>query len=885
MAQWFEIKAQYPDTVLFFRMGDFFELFFADAELAAPIMEINLTHRGQHQGVPIPMCGFPAEQAASYLPKLVKKKFHVAIVEQVETALSRVKTKAKGPLKRDVVRIVTPGTLIEDELLNPTQTNLLLALYPIFSTRPTSRKTPPTLRQDTPIGAAWTDISTGSFETTSLPYKNLNDLLGRLTPAEILAPPTLTLSDSLSVSPFEPSSYSFEQARQKLSEHFNVLALESFGDFTHEEIMAAGCVVDYIKRTQAGKIPRLFTPLSQKDKTIMGIDPATRASLDILQTREGETRFTLFACVNATRTAAGARLLANWLSSPITDIEAIRARQAGWGALTTPLAAQQDLLPQLMGKLKTLPDMARALSRLSLRRGQPRDLGAIRDGLMVSRSLALLLQVHFQTTPPPPILADIALSLTQAEDLSSLLEKSLARNLPARLDEGGIIAEGYDKTLDDYRQLRDNNRQILGQLQAEYAEHYNLSSLKIRYHAQLGYVLEAPATAARHLKERPELILRQGTASLARFSTERLIALGQQIAEATEQAQAYESALFEKLVEESIYHQNLPDTIEKLALLDVLYSCASLSLKPGWTCPQMYNDTRFVLEKARHPIVEQALQKAERFAPNDCNLNAAQHVMLLTGPNMAGKSTFLRQTALAVILAQAGLPVPAQKVELGIVDRIFSRVGASDDLARGRSTFMMEMAETATILNQATERSFVVIDEIGRGTATLDGLAIAYAVLETIHNIVGCRTIFATHFHELPELAASLKQVKPFTMKVQEWKNTVVFLHEVVEGRAEKSWGIHVARLAGVPQPVVVRAQKLLAKLEKEYQIYSDDLPLLKIILPQAPNNTPEGPEERTEEGTKDVLRQQVAALDPDSLTPREALEELYHLKTLLNEL
>lgn len=859
MAQWFELKKDHPDALLFFRMGDFYELFFEDAEKAAAALDIALTARGRHQDKPIPMCGVPVHTAPTYLARLVRRGFRIAIAEQIESATERKDSPAKGPLKRGIVRIVTPGTLTEDELLDPTRTNLLMAIVPH------SQHNRKKLRDTTQLGLAWVDVSTGLFETCSLPLSSLNDILARLEPAEILAPPDILLPELASRLTPEASRLTLAHAQSVLSDLYGIASLESYGHFSDEEIMAAAIVVEYVKRSQAGQLPRLPPPLPQSLNGVMGIDPSTRASLDILRNREGDTRFTLFECTNYCVTAAGARLLSTWLSAPATDIAVIKARQEGWlylASLPHGLSGIQDIL-------KEVPDMSRALSRLSLKRGQPRDLAALRNGLHATRHIFQTLEKNIlrHTITPPSAIDKAVKAFEGSQKLQAELTKALIEAPPARMEDGDVIAEGYDHALDNERTLRDNSRQILADLQKRYAEHYGVTTLKIRHHSQLGYIMEAPVSAAEHLKAHSELIMRQGTTTLVRFSTEELIALDRGIHEATERAKQQEKIIFDKLVAMALTDTELPEIIDQLALVDVLQSSATLQQKKLWCCPSLHSDTRFVLTACRHPVVESALKHTERFTPNDCNLTGSHRVMLLTGPNMAGKSTFLRQAALAIILAQSGLPLPAQKAEIGIVDRLFSRVGAADDLANGQSTFMMEMTETASILNVAGPRSFVVVDEIGRGTATLDGLAIAYAVLESLHSTIGCRTIFATHFHELSVMSESLKNLKPFTMKVQEWQEKVVFLHEVVTGTATKSWGIHVAKLAGVPHKVVTRAQDVLVKLENKHNLYNNALPLF--------NHTAQPKQDSTSE----KLRESILTLDPNSLSPRQALEELYRLK------
>ncbi|WP_395370321.1 DNA mismatch repair protein MutS [Komagataeibacter diospyri] len=855
MAQWFALKAEHPDALLFFRMGDFYELFFNDAEAAAAALDISLTARGTHGGEPIAMCGVPVHAAQAYLARLIRRGFRVSVAEQTEQP-RKGRPASKGPLRREVVRLITPGTLTEDELLEAGRQNLLAAIIC------------PTGRDASDPGLAWIDISTGLFETATVPARDLNDLLGRLDPAEILCADNVDLGDFAGRrTPIVPPA-SADAARQRMAEAFGVASPDAFGTFSDAEAMAAAAAIDYIRRSQAGQLPRLSHPRPSDSSDILGLDPATRASLDLLRTRDGETEHTLFAAVSRTVTAAGSRMLADWIAAPLTDPERIARRQAGWVWLLDKPGIRDDL----RASLRAAPDMARALGRLSLGRGQPRDAVAIRLAIGVAREIGTILNRHDTL---PLIMEQAARHLDRAHELQDLLARALSENPPARMDDGGIIASGYDAELDAQRELRDGSRRVIAALQQEYATEFGVPNLKIRHHAQLGYVIEVPAAASARLRGREDLIMRQGTASASRFSTERLVSLDQQIAQAAENAGLRERHLFTQVVGRILDETALPDMAAALSCIDIAQSCAMLAGGGMWCCPAVSTDTSFVIRAGRHPVVEAALPKNARFTPNDCDLEPDHRVMLLTGPNMAGKSTFLRQTALAVILAQAGLPVAAQAMRIGVVDRLFSRVGASDDLARGRSTFMVEMTETAAILNQAGPRSLVVVDEIGRGTSTLDGLAIAWAVLETLHSTLRCRAIFATHFHELAELADSMPRLSPHTMSVREWKGQVIFQHEVIPGSARRSWGVHVARLAGVPEPVVRRAGRLLSMLEKERGRQAPPLPLFEQASPDMPEE-PEAP------ALPPAAMDMIAELDPDALSPRTALEMLYKLKKLL---
>jgi DNA mismatch repair protein MutS len=854
MAQWFAAKEAHPDALVFFRMGDFYELFFSDAEAAAAALDIALTQRGEHNGTPIPMCGVPQHAAEAYLARLIRRGFRVAVAEQMEDPKSRT---GKAPIRRGVVRLVTPGTITEEALLEAGRANLLLGLA-----------------QDRDgIGAAWLDVSTGLFETAAVAQGDLPGLLGRLEPAEILAPTGLPLGEwadkrAPDVVPSPPLV-----ARRRLAETFGVASVDAFGSFTDAEATAALMAVDYVRATQAGTLPRLARPAPQGRTGLLAMDAATRASLEIHRARDGGALHSLLGTVQRTLTPAGARLLAGWLAAPLTDPATITARQDAWAWIV----AEGDAAVRLRGALRTAPDIVRALGRLSVGRGGPRDLAALRDGVHAARAAVSALTTPLaQAGQVTGLLRTACADLNVDPSLEQTLSAALADPAPHRLDDGNAILQGFDPELDAERALRDDSRRVLATLQLEYAQRYGVASLKIRHHAQLGYVIEAPAAAVEKLRDFPELTLRQGMANGARFTTPELSDLDRRISEAGERAAARERAVFAHLVQTALSQADaLAGCADALALLDATQSAAKLAEAGTWCRPQVTDDEAFLVRAGRHPVVEAALAGRAQFVPNDCDLSPDQRVLLLTGPNMAGKSTFLRQNALIVVLAQAGLPVPAEGATIGVVDRLFSRVGAADDLARGRSTFMVEMTETAAILHQAGPRSLVVVDEIGRGTATLDGLAIAWAVLEALHSAIRCRTIFATHFHELAELADRLPRLRPHTMRVKEWKGTVVFLHEVAAGAAGRSWGVHVAELAGVPAPVVRRAASLLTSLEKHGgPLGAAGSPLTALPLFAA------SPPEVTSE--PDPLAEALAALEPDRMTPRDALDALYRLKSLL---
>ena len=861
LAQWFAAKAAHPDALVFFRMGDFYELFFADAETAAAALDIALSFRGEHRGEKVPMCGVPVHAHEAYLARLIRQGFCVAICEQTETP-EEAKRRRAPTIRREVVRLVTPGTVTEEALLEAARPAWLLALAPAGER----------------LGAAWLDVSTGAFGTESLPAAELPALLARLEPAEVLAPEALARGAALRMLPGRITEAAPPRdALRRLTEAFGVATLEGFGTFAEEEVAAAAMAVDYVRLTQAGALPRLSPPVPAGARGLLQMDGATRRSLEILRGERGEARHSLLAAVDRTVTAAGARELAARLAAPLAEVGPIAARHDAVGFLLAAEAVRGGLRAALKGA----PDMARALARLSLDRFAPRDLGALRDGLARAEAMAAVLDGAAGVPPVPPLLAAARAALRPADSPRAELARALAEPLPARLEDGGLVAAGYDGELDALRALRDGAREAIAALQMDLAEAWGVASLRIRHHQQFGFLAEVPPAAGERLlregpKEGPQAPLhRQTMANAMRFTCTALADLDRRVAEAGEQAARRERLIAQHLRRLCLAAAGgIAAAAAAMAELDVHAAAAELAADGRWCRPEITDRAEFAVTAGRHPVVEAALARARgpAFVPNDCDLSPGRRLCLLTGPNMAGKSTFLRQNALIVILAQAGLFVPAESARLGLVDRLFSRVGAADDIAGGRSTFMVEMAETAAILNQATARSLVVLDEVGRGTATWDGLAIAWAVLEALHDRIRCRTIFATHFHELTALAGKLPELAPAHMRVREWRGEVVFEHRVGPGAAERSWGVHVARLAGVPKPVLARAQEVLTALEARARgrdPLAEELPLF--ARPPAAAAPPPHP-----------ALAALAEIDADALSPREALEAIYRLKSLL---
>ena len=889
MTQYLAVKAGYPDALLFYRMGDFYELFFDDAVKASQALEIALTKRGKHQGDDIPMCGVPVHSHENYLSRLIRRGFKVAVCEQMEDPAEAKKRGSKSVVKRDVVRLITPGTLTEDALLDARAHNYLAALAQVKND------------SQNEFGLAWLDVSTGDFQIQPVSRNGLGAALARLNPGELLIPERMLQDDAFTdalypwkqiLSPLAGPRFDSENARKRLEKLYGVGTLDAFGAFSRAETAAAGALVDYVELTQKGKLPRLGSPQRLAQGAVMEIDAATRRNLELTQTLNGEKRGSLLNVMDRTVTGAGARLLAARLSAPLTDPVAINGRFDAVAFFVNAAPARE----RVREALKACPDVERALSRITLGRGGPRDLAAVRDGLAQGPVLRSgVMELAKGLLPPPAEVAKDLANLGHHAPLVERLSRALEPELPLLARDGGFIAAGYDAALDELKALRDESRKLIAGLQSKYVDISGVAALKIRHNNVLGYYIETPAKPGERLMEDARsggaasiFIHRQSMANAMRFSTVELSELEDRIRSAADKALALELNLFADLVAEVLAHvSEIATAAAAMAALDVVSSLAHLAVDCDYVRPIVDDGSAFEIAAGRHPVVEQVLKAvAQSFIANGCNLNAdaraAVHgrLWLITGPNMAGKSTFLRQNALIALMAQAGSFVPAGAAHIGVIDRLFSRVGAADDLARGRSTFMVEMVETAAILNQATARSFVILDEIGRGTATFDGLSIAWASLEYLHDVNGCRALFATHYHELTGLTARLAQLKPHTMRVKEWQDDVVFLHEVAPGAADRSYGIHVGRLAGLPSPVIARAEQVLNILEKDDQAsaatkLADDLPLFAAQSRPKAGLAAKGPSP-VEAALKDVA--------PDALSPREALETLYRLKALLSE-
>lgn len=880
MAQYLQIKNAHKDYLLFYRMGDFYELFFDDAVVASKALDIALTKRGKHENADIPMCGVPFHAYESYLAKLIRQGYKVAICEQTEDPKEAKKRGAKSVVSRAVTRLVTAGTLTEDHLLDSRKNNFIMAV----------------LRQNDTLGLAWLDVSTGDFYTQELSLKDKNEgvilssVLARLNPVEIVVADQFLQNpgifgilneyrEQLTVLP--QARFNSENAHKRLLDVYRVATLNSFGSFSRAEITAAGVLLDYIETTQKGKMPRIEKPVKLLEQNVMEIDGATRRSLELLDSQTGDKSASLLAVIDRTVTGIGARLLVSRLATPLVDIDEINKRLD----VIEFFIAFPQIRQDLRALLKSCPDIERALSRISLGRGGPRDLANIRQALEIIPRLKNLLQsVESSSTEQivrqlPPAVQNILSRFNAQNQLVMTLANALTDELPLLARDGGFVRNGYFPPLDEVKTLKDDSHQLITRLQSKYAEQTGISQLKIKYNNVIGYFIEVPSKFATEILADKSFIHRQSVLNAARFTTVELTELENNIRGAAEKALAMELEIFDNLIKDVLTAaDDISRSAKAMAEFDVGAALADLAVEKNYCRPQIDESLVFDIKNGRHPVVENAIAKAHSgsFVGNDCCLSDDNSkIWLLTGPNMAGKSTFLRQNAIIAVMAQMGSYVPCDAAHIGVIDKIFSRVGASDDLAKGRSTFMVEMVETAAILNQADERSFVILDEIGRGTATFDGLSIAWAVVEHLHEVNRCRALFATHYHELTTLTSKLNRMSLHCMKIKEYNDEVIFLHEVIKGAADRSYGIHVAKLAGLPSVVVQRAEQVLESLEtgdKEQQIskLAEDLPLFASLKPKVEEN----PQTL-------VLRESLRHLNPDDLSPREALEKLYELKKL----
>ena len=860
MEQYLTIKNKHKDALLFYRMGDFYELFFEDAIAASKALDITLTKRGKTNGMDIPMCGVPFHSADNYLPKLIKKGFNVAVCEQTETIEEAKSNLKKGPLKREVVRIISPGTLTEDNLLDRNANNFLGAISDVNGS----------------ISISWVDVSTGCFKSRNLQKENnqkqlLTNLLLRMNFSEILVSDAMELNiiseEWHSIIKKQSSSlFHYSSCLQQICSYFSIMSLEGIGKFSDGEVIAAGVLLSYLKLTQCGKLPILSMIKNESENNFLEIDYFTQKSLEILSNLSGETKGSLITSLDETKTAGGARLLKQRITEPFYKVVEIEKR---YNLINWFLNNDIDIF-KLQNNLENIPDIERSLSRISLLRGSPKDLSILCNGLLNVKQIYEIIISFKDRLNQAPLLNNILNQISVDYSLFEDIKNSLKKDLPLSTKEGGFIRDGYDDNLDKLRNLRNNELEEITKLQNKYSDLTNVNSLKIKYNRMLGYHIEVRAVHDKALRDKDIFIHRQTTAQTSRFTTIELNEAENQLINSYDKSISIEMDIFKNFTNQIINEgKKILDIASAISELDIGIMVVKQSKDRDYVCPKILENKTLEIIEGRHPVVETQMKLSENsFISNDCILNKDDFLWLITGPNMAGKSTYLRQNALIVIMAQAGLFVPAKEANIGVFDKIFSRVGASDDLAKGQSTFMIEMIETSLILNTASEKSLVILDEIGRGTATFDGLAIAWSVLDYLHNKIKPRTLFATHYHELTSLKEDLNHLSCHKMSIKEWNNSIIFMHKIIEGEADKSYGIHVAQLAGLPFEVIKKATQLLSKLENKkdnsYLKKSDNLD-----------------DNYSNINESQIFFKEFDNINVDNISPREALDILYKLKLL----
>ena len=860
MEQYLTIKNKHKDALLFYRMGDFYELFFEDAIAASKALDITLTKRGKTNGMDIPMCGVPFHSADNYLPKLIKKGFNVAVCEQTETIEEAKSNLKKGPLKREVVRIISPGTLTEDNLLDRNANNFLGAISDVNGS----------------ISISWVDVSTGCFKSRNLQKENnqkqlLTNLLLRMNFSEILVSDAMELNiiseEWHSIIKKQSSSlFHYSSCLQQICSYFSIMSLEGIGKFSDGEVIAAGVLLSYLKLTQCGKLPILSMIQNESENNFLEIDYFTQKSLEILSNLSGETNGSLITSLDETKTAGGARLLKQRITEPFYKVVEIEKR---YNLINWFLNNDIDIF-KLQNNLENIPDIERSLSRISLLRGSPKDLSILCNSLLNVKQIYEIIISFKDRLNQAPLLNNILNQISVDYSLFENIKNSLKKDLPLSTKEGGFIRDGYDENLDKLRNFRNNELEEITKLQNKYSDLTNVNSLKIKYNRMLGYHIEVRAVHDKSLRDKDIFIHRQTTAQTSRFTTIELNEAENQLINSYDKSISIEMDIFKNFTNQIINEgKKILDIASAISELDIGIMVVKQSKDRDYVCPKILENKTLEIIEGRHPVVETQMKLSENsFISNDCILNKDDFLWLITGPNMAGKSTYLRQNALIVIMAQAGLFVPAKEANIGVFDKIFSRVGASDDLAKGQSTFMIEMIETSLILNTASEKSLVILDEIGRGTATFDGLAIAWSVLDYLHNKIKPRTLFATHYHELTSLKEDLNHLSCHKMSIKEWNNSIIFMHKIIEGEADKSYGIHVAQLAGLPFEVIKKATQLLSKLENNkdnsYLKKSDNLD-----------------DNYSNINESQSFFKEFDNINVDDISPREALDILYKLKLL----
>ena len=878
MSQYFEVKAQYEGCLLLFRMGDFYEMFFDDAKKAAAALNIALTHRGKHMSDEIPMCGIPVAAFENYLGRLVRCGYKVAICDQVEDPKEAKKRGYKAVVKREVIRVITPGTIIEDSLLNFRSNNFLMAVVPEITKKNVNIKT---------VSFATIDISTGDFFVNTVVKEDFSGIIGIYQPKEFLLPSYLergeferfiaSISNS-NITYLPDTKFNPSIEKERLEKYFKVKTLESFGISMKNELAACGALLEYLLITQRNEMPALPIPKKVAFSDYLIIDSATSKSLEIVYSANGEYSYSLLGAIDKTSTPFGARALAARVATPIVSIEKIYKRLD----CVDFFVKNVNLTESLRNILSQSADYERAMNKIKFNRFSPKNVGDIRELLRMLEKIRVIVG---ETVLPSE--GDYSFDkIKDFSELKNILEKALVEygDLPAfNRRDSGVIADGYSTKLDELKYLKDHSKHLISELQTKYIEETGISLLRIKDNSILGWYIEIPLSQKAKITEK--FIHRQTLVGNVRYTTDELIELQTSLINALDKWSAVEQQLYDEIVSKIIdRYEDIAYAIKCLACLDVYMSFASIVQERGYVRPIITDEPVLEIEGGKHPVL--SLYEKE-FASNDCDLDSNHRIALLTGPNMAGKSTYLRQNALIIIMAQIGCYVPASAAKIGIVDRLFSRIGASDDIARGRSTFMVEMIETATILNQATERSFVILDEVGRGTSTYDGLSIAWAVIENLYKINKCRVLFATHYRELTALQETLQNIRCKTLKVQEWEGEVIFYHKIIDGIADKSYGIHVASIAGVPKGVIKRARELLKKFENQESEKNNNLktPLIDSLFDNEFIDENEKTIERTEEDKEsNEIRKRLSEIDINSITPIQAMNILGDLKSMVTE-
>ncbi|MFM8474329.1 MAG: DNA mismatch repair protein MutS [Planctomycetaceae bacterium] len=866
MERYHAVKGQHPGAMLLFRMGDFYELFFEDAQNASRVLGLTLTSRDKSSENPVPMAGFPWHQLDTYLQKLIQSGFRAAICDQVEDP-----KKAKGLVRREVTRVVTPGTLTDDQMLDPRQSNFLASLAP----------------SKAGLGLAWLELSTGRFQLTDIDPTQLHDELARIRPAECLIPESAAQSGPLAerrsdghpiVFTTRPDwCFARDECRRLLNDHFGTKTLEGFDVEDTPAVTAAGALLEYVRETSRSALPHILRLEYFRRQRHMIIDEATRRSLELTQTiRDNRRDFTLLGVLDDACTPMGSRLLSEWIASPLADTSIITARQDA----VSELLDNPSLREELRELLKHTWDVQRLTSRVATGRSSPRDLVCLARTLEQLPKLRSALALRSATR-----LQELEQHIELCPEVHSAITQTIVEDPPPTVSDGGVIRPGFSAELDEFRDLMRGGRQWMATYQAREIERTGISSLKIGFNKVFGYYLEV--TAANSDKVPADYIRKQTLKNQERFITPELKEYEDKVLRAEDRARALESDLFNALRDQiALAVPQLLRTAEALAEIDVLASLASVAANGRYCRPTLEDAPILDIRDGRHPVLDRLLP-AGQFVPNDVQLGV-QHdaqgspgsgrVQIITGPNMAGKSTYIRQAALITIMAQIGSFVPAKSARIGLADRVFARVGASDELARGQSTFMVEMTETARILNAATSRSLVILDEIGRGTSTYDGISLAWAITEFLHDEIGCRTMFATHYHELTDLTTTLKQASNWNVAVRESNDDVVFLHRIIAGAAGRSYGIHVAKIAGVPKRVTERATSILASLENQH-LNAEGKPRVPDRETPVQRRRQKSLFETPENPVLDELRN----LQVDHLTPLQALQELHRIRQQLN--